>query len=495
MSKINTADSIQNNLRFGNNIWNYKFIFISLIIFVISLPFNRIIEWDLIHISRFEIKLTVITFSLLFIAWLGYYFKFPRRRTLKEKIFYTFVALYAISQFTSLLNSPVPSASIIQGIIISFLMIMMIVVSETILDKRIAKSVLISIGILSLIIGITVALDYYLFSTQRLRLGDHRAAGLIDLGGDVFYLADILLFSIGAVFLVIFNLPKKKYWKWLKWSLLLLWFSAIALTCTKSLFVAVISFFVCLILILKRERRFLVTAIVLFIISIILNFEGPTYFYTMKSKVAKRVVMASKKTMPEFQEEIPKIDQPEIPPHIAAGRTAFRKKINPLDREGGGNSLLIRAKAIVVSLGNSMEHFWFGHGAGLARALLPKMGDEFDRNASEKLKEFMKRKSIYGPNANFGFCDAHNLFLAEFFTGGVAALIPLMCFTIFVVIEQMKTLKVSYNKNDNINEVLFATLIAMLVFRMGSALVVFPFLWFMLGLCFGVSKLYRINYK
>ena len=44
-----------------------NFIKIALILFAISLPFHAI-EWDLFSVSRFEIKITMITFMLLAVA-------------------------------------------------------------------------------------------------------------------------------------------------------------------------------------------------------------------------------------------------------------------------------------------------------------------------------------------------------------------------------------------------------------------------------------------
>ena len=50
-------------------------------IFAISLPFN-FVEYDLFGISRFEIKITMITFIMLFGTWLiyGQYNKYIYRK-------------------------------------------------------------------------------------------------------------------------------------------------------------------------------------------------------------------------------------------------------------------------------------------------------------------------------------------------------------------------------------------------------------------------------
>ena len=45
------------------------------------------------------------------------------------------------------------------------------------------------------------------------------------------------------------------------------------------------------------------------------------------------------------------------------------------------------------------------------------------------------------------------------------------------------------NKNNVMNELLFATLLSMVAHRMTGSFVAIPFLWFILGLSLGVSKL------
>ncbi len=392
----------------------------------------------------------MFTFSLLFIAWLLNSLKSPRKRSGKEKLFYTFAFIYGISQFASLVNSPMPFESIKQGIIIFSLLTMMIVISETVLDKKIAISVLTAIGIASLVIGTIAVVNYYFFTDFRGRLGQKSVLGIVDLGGDPYYFGDLLLYSLGSVLFVILNLSKKKYWRWLRWPLLMIWFSAIVLTYTKAILVAVICFFLCLILILKKKRAFVAICMILFIITMIFNFKVPGLY-------------------------------------IAANENLLRINIfSPL----GGNSLFIRIKAIIVSLSNSMEHFWFGNGAGLSQRLLPKMGNHFDKIVNEKTKIFMKEKLIYGESANISLIDAHNLFITEFFNVGMLGLVSLICLIAFPIIKQIRIIKNSGLKKDDINEFIFATLIAMLFSRLTGSLIVIPSLWFMLGLCFGVSKLY-----
>ncbi|MDP2278098.1 MAG: hypothetical protein Q8K51_07735, partial [Nitrospirota bacterium] len=177
-----------------------NFINISLILFVISLPFHAI-EWDLFSVSRFEIKITMITFMLLAVAWFFRFINLERKRCLKEKLFYTFAFIYGISQFASLLNSPMPEESLKQAVIISCLLIMMVIISDSILNKETAISLLTTMGIVSLVIGIWGFMYYVFFTEHSARLGNNNGnLGLIYLGGDAPYFGDLLLYSIGPVF-------------------------------------------------------------------------------------------------------------------------------------------------------------------------------------------------------------------------------------------------------------------------------------------------------
>ena len=85
-----------------NNLNNIVIIFFSL--FAISLPFHGI-EYDLFGLSRFEIKITMITFILLFIVWL---LLIQINRTVYKKnelIIYLLAFIYVCSQYLSLINS------------------------------------------------------------------------------------------------------------------------------------------------------------------------------------------------------------------------------------------------------------------------------------------------------------------------------------------------------------------------------------------------------
>ena len=298
-----------------------------------------------------------------------------------------------------------------------------------------------TIGIVSLIIGIIGVIYYFLFTDYSSRLGNNNGdIGIISLGGDAAYFGDMLLYSIGSVFFVVFKLSGRVYWKWIGWSLLMLWFSAVVVTYTKGLIIAVISFLICLFFILKERRTFIVVSLILFITTIIF---------------------------------------------VSNVNYVLSSRLNISSTEGS-SSVWIRVKAYVVSLNNSTKHFWFGNGAGLSQKLLPELANDYDRIVDEKTKRFMEKNFSYGELANRELIDSHNLFLTEFFNVGIIGAISLTCLVVFVVIEQIRTLKITSSGRDNVNELLFATLIAMLIFRFTQSLVIIPFLWFMLGLSFGV---------
>ena len=153
---------------------------------------------------------------------------------------------------------------------------------------------------------------------------------------------------------------------------------------------------------------------------------------------------------------------------------------------------MIRVKAAIVSLinsTNSMKVFLVGNGAGLSQKLLPQMANDLEKTLDRKSMEFMEKYQVDGEGSNKSLLDAHNLFITEFFNVGIIGVISLLCLIALVVVEQIKIIRSSFEMDD-INKFLSATLIAMLVFRFASSFVVIPSLWFMLGLCFGVCKLY-----
>lgn len=616
MTKISESISAKNNIWLKNGLQRLLFIFLN--IFVISLPFNSALEWNWLSIARFEIKITMITFLLLFVTWLLHTLLFPRKRGFQEKLFYIFALLYASSQFISLINSPLKSESIKQAIIITCLLMMMIVVSVAMRDKKIAKSILTVIGTLSLIIGVFATINYYVLGNYN-RLGSTDSTlGLLDIGGDPFYFGDILLYSIGAVFFVIINLSRNKYLKWLNWPVLLLWLCAIVLTGTKSLVLSVVCFFIVAILLLKGKRIFMGSGLILFILLIVI---ANSSFYLELTKDREEISLESQRsivesetpieiliTIPESQKEailstlmgIAKVEElfaPELkedidislidkptplseptqiskpPKEITIAiveestgiepfapelkeedediksnvlvelkirstesqkikvlslirdnlKTATSAKIKTISNLGdyveeinlnplknpdlfsrlnilsacGKNSIAIRLKAITVSLRNSFNHFWFGNGAGLSQTLLPEMGKNYDKTVDLKTIQATEAQNIYiyGYNTHQSLIDSHVLFITEFFNVGVFGLISLICLIVFVIKEQIKAISYSQIKKEYMNELIFATLISMLVFRMAASLIVVPFLWFILGLSFGISKLYTNTFS
>ena len=450
-----------------------NFIKIALILFAISLPFHAI-EWDLFSVSRFEIKITMITFMLLAVTWFFRFIKFERKRCLKEKekLFYTFAFIYGLSQFASLLNSPMPEESLKQAVIISCLLLMMVIVSESIATKETVISLLITMGIVSLVIGILGFVYYAFFTEHGARLGNSNGnLGLIYLGGDAPYFGDLLLYSMGPVFYVVLNFFDKKSWAWVKWLLLILWFSAIILTYTKAMIVSVVLFLIYLCFVFKKHRFFIVKTLILSIVTTIIISNQTDIKSFLINKFPNT---ANHSNLTEIE-----------------GRPDIKDRLNILSPIGK-HSFMIRAKAVIVSLSSSinpMEVFWFGNGAGLSQKLLPAMADSFEETLGEKTEKFMEDFLIYGDEANKSLLDAHNLFLTEFFNVGVVGVISLLCLIALVVVEQIRIIKSSL-ETDHIIHLLSATLIAMLFFRLASSFVVIPSLWFMLGLSFGACKLY-----
>ena len=462
-----------------------NFINISLILFVISLPFHAI-EWDLFSISRFEIKVTMITFMLLVVAWFLRFIKFERKRCLKEKLFYSFAFIYGISQFASLLNSPMPEESLKQAVIISCLLIMMVIVSESVLNKETVISLLIIMGIVSLVIGIWGFVYYVFFTEHSSRLGNNNGdLGIIYIGGDAPYFGDLLLYSIGPVFYVILNFFDKKSWAWVKWFLLILWFSAIILTYTKAMIVSVVLFLIYLLFIFKKQRLFIGKNLLLFIVAtIFISNQSDIEKYAMKNiKTYSQLTNIKDTSIKDTSIKDTSIKDTSIKD------TALRLNIFSLR---GKHSFLIRVKAAIVSLinsTNSMKVFLVGNGAGLSQKLLPQMANDLEKTLDRKSMEFMEKYQVDGEGSNKSLLDAHNLFITEFFNVGIIGVISLLCLIALVVVEQIKIIRSSFEMDD-INKFLSATLIAMLVFRFASSFVVIPSLWFMLGLCFGVCKLY-----
>jgi len=493
MIGIDEAFSAKKKQHFGNGI--YKITSLSLILFVVSLPFNGI-EWNLISISRFEFKITMLTFLLLFVMWLVRNQTSVIARGFRERVFCVLALMVAISQFASVINSPFPIESIKQAIIIACLLMMMIVVSETVLDKKMAEHTLTAIGALSLAIGIVGTLNYYVIKGYSGRLGqrENLPLGIIDLGGDPYYFGDILLYSIGAVFFVserlYVRLSKKIYWRWVVPAFLMLWFSCVVITFTKGVIVATMCFFLCCILVLKKKRRFVFLHSILFMAMVVANsivIDKPSVIKLTGGDVVSTSKVQGQNEVGEQEQ----VGEPKTPVRQSRKlRVSVRERVNMFDPLGI-NSVAIRLKAIRVSLKNSLRNIWFGNGAGVSQRLLPQMLNEYDRNADCGRRENMMVLSVYGENVNKRAIDSHVFFITEFFNVGIVGVVSLICLVAFVIAEQVRTMNESMNERGSINELLFATLVSMLVYRLCGSLIIIPSLWFMLGLSYGVTKLYR----
>ena len=153
----------------------------------------------------------------------------------------------------------------------------------------------------------------------------------------------------------------------------------------------------------------------------------------------------------------------------------------------------IRLKAMEVSLINSFSNIWFGNGAGTSQILLPKMANEYDKTIginSAKYNYMVHGGTIGEPAHNdVSMIDSHNLFLTEFFNVGIIGSTSLLLMICLILYEQIKVIRKNNNKNIILNVLLFATLLSMLTHRMTASFVVIPFLWFILGLNLGITRL------
>ena len=439
----------------------YKLIMGCLVLFALSLPFNGI-EWNIISIPRFELKPTMITFGVLLFALALNSSRVKMFAAHKEKFFYSCVFFYGLAQFASLFNSTFPLESLKQGIIIVSLLLVMVVTSRIASDKRAVEYALAATGVLSILISILAIIDYYFISSAVGRLGARggKIVGTISMGGDAIYFGDILLYSVGAVFFVLFKLREKKLLKLLIAPILIFWFSAIAVSITKGLILAVFFFLLSATALIKGKRIFMSACVIVFLSVMILNFKiipnfKSNYFLTQIGSLSL----------------IERLD-------VTSGT--------------GFNAIAIRKKAIILSWKSSLSHFWFGWGAGTSQKILPEIANEHDRNIDPGSHEYhaMHRDNTYGEEANKSLTDSHVFFLTEFFNVGIFGLISLVGIVVFVIVEQFKVV-MRDRDGDIINVLLFLTLISMLIYRLTQSLIVIPFLWFVMGLSLGAAKFYR----
>ena len=154
------------------NLNNLVIIFYSL--FAISLPFNAF-EWDIVGIDRFEIKITMITFILLFVVWVLVIQKNGIQYKNNEFFIYSLMFIYICTQYLSIINSTYFIESLRQSIIISSFAIMMIVSSQLIFRSHNAHYIVICMGFMCIIISIIMLIIFYYYlgivpSSQRIDL-------------------------------------------------------------------------------------------------------------------------------------------------------------------------------------------------------------------------------------------------------------------------------------------------------------------------------------
>lgn len=456
----------------------------ALLIFVASLPFNGV-EWNWIGVERFELKITMITFPILLLVWImkEVILAGKRQRSTKERVFCLLALVYASSQFLSLINSPYPVESLKQAVIVVCLLIMMLVVSETLSSRKDILYTLSVMGILALMIATAGVITYYFsegdFSARLGRSGT-KFMGIIALGGDPYYYGDILLCSIGPVLFLTLKYSQKGPEKLIAAALLFLLFSAITLTYTKGLLIAVSVFFLISLFYLKGERALIVSCFIIFVVAVSVNIQL-NGFLQLKTLEAKHTVLReAKKT--------------EITNPVKHGFNLFmREKLSAGELNVfGSNSLYYRLKLIEVSIKEGIDNFWFGHGAGLSEKLLPRMMylDEMRiLNDGRILSDDVDLEKS-DADINYSLLDSHILFITEFFNVGIVGALSLTLLVLFVLREMLHIVKISVRDMDPVPSLLFATLSAMLIFRFFGSLIVIPFLWFMLGLCFGACKMY-----
>ena len=182
------------------NLNNLVIIFYSL--FAISLPFNGV-EWNIFGIDRFEIKITMITFMLLFIVWLLLIQINRISYKRNELIIYLLVFIYVCSQYLSLINSKFPIESFKQSIIITCLATMMIISSQMVLGRKTAHFVIISMAFTCIIVSsASLILHYFFNNVQRLGQVGNIPSQFSISRGDPTYFGDIILYGLGPCYYI-----------------------------------------------------------------------------------------------------------------------------------------------------------------------------------------------------------------------------------------------------------------------------------------------------
>ena len=501
-----------------NKLSNIVIMFFSL--FAISLPFHAI-EYDLFGLSRFEIKITMITFILLFIVWL-LLIQINRISYRKnELIIYSLAFIYVCSQYLSLVNSAFPIESFRQSIIITCLATMMIICSQMVIGRETAHYVIISMAFACIIVSSASLILHYFFNNVQ-RLGQVGDIPFSISRGDPTFFGDIILYGLGPFYYVVFIFCSNKL-SLITIPFQIILFFTFANTHSKGVLLSVLVFFIVSILFLKGKRLFMMFSCVLFLVVTIVNV---TLKQNILSQIHEPRIQASvddfqhsflgesnhieQNTFLKKQRHPPnhmqrkksfKIALPEEAPTIIQiffeslqlpifqAENTSRLSLNKI----GLYSYDIRLKAMEVSLINSFSNIWFGNGAGTSQILLPKMANEYDKTIginSAKYNYMVHGGTIGEPAHNdVSMTDSHNVFLTEFFNVGIIGSTSLLLMICLILYEQIKVIRKNNNKNIILNVLLFATLLSMLTHRMTASFVVIPFLWFILGLNLGIIRL------
>ena len=473
-----------------NNLNDIVIILFSL--FAISLPFHGI-EYDIFGLSRFEIKITMITFMLLFIVWLLLIQINRISYKRNELIIYLLAFIYVCSQYLSLINSTFPIETFKQSIIITCLATMMIISSQMVLGRKTAYFVIISIAVTCITVSsASLILHYFFNNVQRLGQVGNIPSQFSISRGDPTYFGDIILYGLGPCYYVFIIYCRNNLSLILTTPFQIILFLTFANTQSKGVLLSVLVFFFVSILFLKGKRLFIMCSCVLFLVVTIVNI--PLKQYILSQIHEPRIQVPIDDSPNHMQRETSfKIALPEEEPSIRqiffeSSRTS-RLSLNKI----GLYSYDIRLKAMEVSLINSFSNIWFGNGAGTSQKLLPKMANEYDKTieiTSAKYNYMVHGGTIGEPAHNdVSMTDSHNLFLTEFFNVGIIGSTSLLLMICLILYEQIKVIRKNNNKNIILNVLLFATLLSMLTHRMTASFLVIPSLWFILGLNLGITRL------
>ena len=501
-------------------------------LFVISMPFNAV-EWDLLGLNRFEIKITMITFMLLFITWVLVSLKNRIKLETNEIIIYSLMFLYVISQYLSLINSKDLIGSLQQSIVITVLSFMMIISAQLIIDRKIAHHVITTIAFTCVLFSIFLLVNYYLFSNEKRLGGLHWVSAFPSnsffdklVRGDPPYFGDIILYGLGPLYYTIFFFCRNKLRLILSIPIQIIIFSVIALTYTKGVLLSTLIFLIISFFLLKEKRIFIFLSCMLFFVTIIthVTVDRISFMPEQKAQIISEQTaqiipprdlsnyrkhgqslfsdltydpdMITITKMKKIEPIMPPEEQISIVDKIVNEVSSSRLNIIG---SLGRTSLDVRLKGIKVSLINSLPNIWLGNGAGTSQKLLPKMTRNYVKTKPippklENYEMYVERigvKNKFGTDYNFsGVIDSHNLLLTELFNVGVIGSLSLFSMICLILYKQLRVIiKKNNDKNNFLNELLLATLLSMLVHRMTDSFVAVPFLWLILGISLGVTKL------